>query len=843
MATFHISNDEPSLTSMNPSQRIVALTMTLGVALQAAAHAESLALLPGQIVLHGPQSSQRLLVERQQDGRYVGESAQRADFQSDDTKVAIVKNGVVYPVGDGEATISATVEGKETSATVSVVGAGSADAWSFRHDVLPVLSKAGCNSGACHGALAGKGGFKLSLRGYDPIRDHFSITRHARGRRIEPSDPGRSLVLAKPSGALPHKGGLRFETDSPEYRLLAEWIAGGAAPPSGDDPELSELIVWPPQVQLAHGDQQQFLVQATYSDGRVKDVTGQVKFASADEAVATVDDSGKVTVVGPGEGAITAWYSSKIAIARVTSRFPNPAHEDAYAAFTPQNFIDEIVLTQLKRVGLPPSQAASDAVFLRRAYLDTIGVLPTAAEARRFLADRSSDKRAKLVDALLSRSEYVDYWSYYFSDVLLINGTRLRPGAVKAYYQWIRQHVESNTPWDKTVRELLTATGGSHEEGATNFYALHQSPEDMAENACQAFLSLSIGCAKCHNHPVEKWTNDQYYALANLFARVHAKGWGGDGRSGDGKRTVFVAARGDLVQPLTGQPQPPTPLDGEPIPLDVMGHRPQHSAHWLTSPDNPYFARAIANRVWANFFSVGIVDPVDDLRRSNPASNEQLLNALADFLAKNDFDLKALMRNILLSSAYSRSSLPLEGNRDEHRFYARYYPRRLKAEVLLDAISQVTRVPTDFNQIAFPGADAQKTDFYPSGTRALELYDSAVKSYFLKTFGRNPREITCDCERSNEPSMVQVLHLSNGDTILQKLQSENSRVSELLGSADPDYRLIEEVYLAALTRYPTDRELQALLQILQDSKGDTRRESVEDLFWSVLTSKEFLFNH
>ena len=422
-----------------------------------------------------------------------------------------------------------------------------------------------------------------------------------------------------------------------------------------------------------------------------------------------------------------------------------------------------------------------------------------------------------------------------------MTGERLRPESVKAYYEWVRRHVADNTPWDEFARLIVTAQGSSHENGATNFYALHQDPETMSENVSQAFLGLSIGCAKCHNHPLEKWTNQQYYAMANLFARVRAKGWGGDPRNGDGLRTLLVVDRGELVQPLTGKPQPPTPLDGTPLSFDAAGDRREHLADWLTDPENPYFARAITNRVWANFLGVGLVEQVDDMRASNPASNEELLATAAQFLVDHHFDLKALMREIMRSETYQRSSQPLPENADEKRFYSRYYPRRMMAEVLLDAISQVTGVPSEFNEIAYPGADRQATDFYPLGTRALQLYDSAVHSYFLQTFGRNERAITCECERSDEPSMVQVLHISNGDTINAKLSADDNNVARFTNTHDRAYTIIEQLYLTALSRYPTDQEMARLLEFFASSAD--KRLVVEDLFWSVLSSREFLFNH
>jgi hypothetical protein len=714
---------------------------------------------------------------------------------------------------------------------------------SFRNDVQPVLSKVGCNSGACHGALAGKGGFKLSLRGYDAMADYLAITRNARGRRIEPTDPGRSLFLLKPTMAVPHKGGLRLDVDSPGYRILAEWIAEGAAPPTDDDPLVESLEAIPSEVTMRPGDKQRIVVRAKYSDGQVRDVTEWSKFAATNEAVASVDEDGQITVMGHGGGAVTVWYASKIVNVRITSPYPAEIPATVYAEAQRNNFIDELVLKQLALLHLPPAPPADDATFVRRAFLDTIGKLPTSDEVRAFLADRSADKRERLINALLAREEFVDYWAYQWSDLLLVNGTRLRPDAVKAFYTWIRQRVQQNVPWDEFAREIVLARGSSLENGATNFYALHQDAETMTENVSQAFLGLSIGCAKCHNHPLEKWTNDQYYAMANLFARVRAKGWGGDSRSGDGARTLYVARRGDLVQPSTGVPQPPAPLDAEPLAADSLGDRREYLADWLVSPENPYFTRAITNRVWANFFGVGLVEPVDDLRLSNPASNEELLAAAAQYLVDHDYDLKALMRVILQSSAYQWSSLPAENCGDDTRNFAHYYPRRLMAEVALDAISQVTATPTEFTQIEYPGADFQKTEHYTKGTRAIELYDSAVVSQFLRTFGRHQRVITCQCERSNEPSLVQALHISNGETISNKLAAKDGTLEALMTSGLPDYRIIEELYLSALSRYPSDRELGQFLDVVEETPESDRRAVLEDVFWAVLSSREFLFNH
>jgi hypothetical protein len=831
-----------------PRQLAIAVWLvvcTSGVGLEGAESKGGIAILPPQLQLHGSQAVQRLVVERVAGGRFVGlveGDEGTVTWSSSDPDVVSIADGVVRPLGNGTATLTASCGDEAATARVEVAGMEEPQVWEFRRHVLPVLSKVGCNSGACHGALAGKGGFKLSLRGYNPAGDYFAITREARGRRVELSDPGRSLFLAKPSAALPHKGGLRLDSRSRNYQVLAGWIAGGAPAPAPSDPRLESIRVLPDHATLQVGQRQPLVVQAQYSDGRLDDVTHWARFSSTSEAVAKVDDDGVVTIVGPGEGAIVTWFSSQIVLARMTVPYANELHPAVFVEAPRRNFIDQLSLEKLASLRLAPSPRGGDAEFLRRVYLDTIGTLPTASEVERFLADARADKRDRVIDHLLARPEFTDYWTYKWSDVLLVNSRRLRPQAVNAYYQWIRGHVSRNTPWDVVVREVITATGETVASGATNFYSLHQSPEEMTENVCQAFLSLSIGCAKCHNHPLEKWTNDQYYAMASHFARVRAKGWGGDPRSGDGLRTLFLAGAGELIQPLTGQPQPPTPLDGDPLPLDAQGDRRVHLAQWLTAPSNPYFSRAIANRIWANFFGVGLVEPVDDLRLSNPASNDQLLAALADYLVSQGFDLKSLMRIIVQSETYQRTSEPLPTNQDDRRFYSRYYPRRLPAEVLLDAIAQVSEVPTKFTQIGYDGNDFSDTTEYPLGTRAIQLRDSAVVSNFLKTFGRNERDITCECERSSTPSMVQVLHINNGVTINDRLAARESCVARAIPRTDVA-AVINDAYLRTLSRTPTESERTALLELISADDQSARGELLEDLYWSILSSREFLFNH
>ncbi len=803
---------------------------------------ETLVLLPREAVLHGLDAQQQFLALQLNGEDITGEPG-GIEWTSSNPDIVAIEEGLAVARSNGEAVVTARSDIGTAAALVKVAGAEEPLPVDFRRHVLPVISKAGCNAGACHGALAGKGGFRLSLRAYDPEADYHAITREARGRRIEPADPGRSLLLAKPTTAVRHKGGKRLQPGSLDYDLLADWISAGSPPPLPGDPQLTRLEILPDRSVLRPGQSISQVVRAYYSDGREEDVTRWTMFSSAEETVAQVDESGRVAVSGPGEGAVIAWFSSRIVISRITAAYPNDIPESIYTEAPRNNFLDDLILSQLRSLRLPPSPTCDDGEFLRRAYLDTIGTLPSAEEVRAFLADPEPDRRDRLVDRLLAREEFVDYWAYKWSDVLLVNGHLLRPEAVRAYYGWIRERVRKNTPWDEFVREILTAKGDSFENGATNFYAVHQDPESLAENVSQAFLSLSINCAKCHNHPLEKWSNDQYYAFANLFARVRTKGWGGEPRSGDGRLTVSVGSRGDLLQPRTGRPQPPTPLDGEPLSLHGEEDRRVALAAWLTAPENPYFSRAIANRVWANFFGTGLVEPVDDLRVSNPPSNPALLDAVSDYLITEDYDLRALMRLILKSAAYQRASLPLPGNREDRRHYSRYYPRRLMAEVLLDAVAQATGLPGEFTTIDFPGGDQQSTDFYPKGTRALELFDSAVESRFLTTFGRNERAITCECERSNEPSMVQVLHLSNGETIDRRLTSEKGLLTAWIAEGWPDSRILEEMYLRTVSRFPAPEERELLLAEMAQGGDGERRAVLEDIFWALLTSREFLFTH
>jgi hypothetical protein len=802
-----------------------------------------LRVVPRDVALSGPHASQRLLVLDEQGGTVVGDRTARARFSSSNPAVAAVdKGGVVRAAGDGEAVVNAELNGQRATAKVKVRGTKAPFAWSFRNHVIPVLTRLGCNSGACHGALAGKGGQKLSLRGYAPIADYFVLTRQAGGRRVNRLEPALSLMLRKPTMTVSHGGGLRLEVGSPEYNLLADWIASGCPGPRPDDPTIRRLEVLPAEAVLHPKDKLQVIVRAWYSDGHSADVTRWAKFSSTEDLVAAVDENGRVKVAGYGEAAVTVWYSNLVALCRVRSPLANRIDPKVFAEAPRHNFIDNLVLKKLEALHFPPSPPCDDSTFIRRAYLDAAGILPTPEEVRAFLADRRPDKRARLIDSLLRRPEFVDYWAYKWSDVLLVSSRRLPQPAVWAFYQFIRQSVADNKPWDRFAREILTAQGSSLENGAANYFAMHKDVAELTETTAVTFLGMSVTCCRCHNHPLEKWTQDQYWELANLFSRVAL-------RNGDRPGEVLVRSQpdGDVLHLRRGVAMPPTPLDGKPLPLDSPVDRRKYFADWLTAKDNPYFAHALVNRVWHNFLGRGLVEPEDDLRQTNPPSNGELFDALAKAFVDHGYDVKHLIRTIMNSAAYQRSSVPLAGNKSDDRFYSHYLVRRLPAEVVLDAYSQVTGVPTLFKQVALGSTGGVAgTDAYPPGTRALQLPDALVVSPFLESFGRPDRSQPCSCERTEESSVTQALHLNNGKTLNEKLRSKSSRVGRWLKEKVSDEEVVRRVFLLALSRGPTPAERTRLLGLMAEAArdGDTaRREVLEDLFWSVLTGREFLFNH
>lgn len=799
--------------------------------------AAEISLLPGDIRLSGTRARQRVIVMEMRDGKNVRQV--EAKLSVADPKIARLEGDIVHPVADGETAVTATFETDKKTVKVRVEGSGKEEAPSFRNHVIPVLTRLGCNSGACHGALAGKGGFKLSLRGYAPEDDHFVLTRQALSRRVNTREPSKSLMLQKPTLAQPHGGGLKLEIESPEFALLADWIAHGAPGPSAKDKPIERIEVFPPNATLKPKAQLQIVVRAWYPDGHCEDVTRLAKFGSTEDLVASVDDFGKVNVAGYGEAAIHVWFSNKVALVRVTSPHTTTVDPKVFATSPRHNFIDELVLKKLQALNIPPSVQANDHEFIRRVYLDAAGILPTPEEIDAFLADKSPDKRAKLIDRLVERTEFIDYWAYKWSDLLLISSRKLPTPAMRSFYQYVRQSVSDNKPWDQFAREILTAKGSNLHVGPANYYFLHKEITDLTETTGLTFLGMSLTCCRCHNHPLEKWTQDQYWSLANLFSQVAIKN--GDKAS---EITVQDLPGKDVLHPRRGVPMPPTPLDAKPLADKSMSRR-EYFAAWLTSPENPYFARSVVNRVWRNFMGRGLVEAEDDFRQTNPPSNEELLAAVTADFVKHGYDVKRLARTIMTSAAYQRSSVPLAENKMDDRFYSYYLIRRLPAEVVLDAYSQITKVPTSFNEVTVGSSGGTaKTGDYPLGMRALQLPDTQLVSLFLDAFGRPERGQTCSCERQSESSVTQALHLNNGKTLNDKLRDKKSRVEEWLSEKIGDQEAIRRVYKLALSRAPTAEEEAKLSKLMKEASADiSRREVLEDLFWAVLTGKEFLFNH
>jgi hypothetical protein len=792
-----------------------------------------LTLYPESVTLNSRESRQQLLAQAAVDGK--GEDWTRTAVWTSSNPVVVEVDaaGMLTPKGDGDAVITAKQGEVTATLKVKVNGYTKPFAWAFREHVVPVLSKRGCNQGSCHGALAGKNGFKLTLRGYDPEVDYDVLTRQSQGRRVVLADAEKSLVLQKASFGIPHGGGQLLKKTSLEYRVIREWIESGAPAPTANDVEVVDLEVFPKSAILKNGSEQQLVVRAKYSDGRMEDVTRWAKYSSNDEGVAQVDDgTGRVKMLGNGEAAITVWYSSKVLYTRLAVPFPNEVPAEKYSKITRRNYIDDLVVAKLRGLNIEPSPIAGDEMFVRRAFLDAAGVLPTAEEVENFLADKSPNKREKLIDYILAKEEFTDYWAYKWSDLMLVSSRKLGPVGMQSFYNWIRESVKQNKSWDKFANEILTSSGSTRENGALNYFVLHKDPIDLTENVTQAFLGQRLTCARCHNHPLEKWTQKQYYQMANLFSRVGLKNG-----NAMGETVVFARTSGDVNHPRLLKPLNPTPLDGEEMSLESGDDRRAHFAKWLTSPKNQFFARNLVNRVFGTIMGRGLTDPIDDVRATNPASNAELFDALvADFT--KDFDVKRLIRTIMNSSTYQLSSEPNGSNQADGKYYSHYILKRLPAEVLLDAMSQVTGVPAAF-------------DGFAAGTRAMQLPDVQVKSEFLNVFGR-PKRVICDAgERSSDPSIAQALHVINGDTLNRKLMSPNSSVSLFLKLGLSDGRMIEQVYLSAFGRFPTEGEKQRAIELLKGSRIDkgtpeamlqSRRQGAEDLMWALLTSKEFLFN-
>jgi hypothetical protein len=733
--------------------------------------------------------------------------------------------------------VSATEPHSEAS------GSATAGEVSFLREVLPILTRAGCNAGACHGNLNGKGGFKLSLKGEDPAADYAALTRDLGGRRTNPHAPEQSLILLKATGMVPHEGGIRFSSQSLEYRLLHRWIARGCPAGDANRVTLRRLQVTPAGEQYIYPPQERFRLQVTaeFSDGSRQDVTHLIASEFTTLGVARLTSAGEVVREGYGTTVLLVRYGNQVQPLRIVfvpARPPVPE-----ATLSSEHEIDRLIFQRLQRLRLPPAPRASDEVFLRRAYLDAIGLLPTVEETRAFLADPDPRKREKLIDQLLARPEFADHWALKWADILRNEEKTLDRKGVGVFQRWLAAQMAIDRPLPEMARELLGATGSTYAHPPTNFWRAIREPLARAESVAQVFLGLRIGCARCHNHPFDRWTMDDYYQFAALFARIDYRILENnrrdrfDGHEFVGEQVVFQKRDGELIHPRTGQPAHPRLL-GSPAPLPMEADRLGAIAQWIADPDNPFFAAAQVNRVWKHLMGRGLVEPNDDMSLNNPPSHPEVLAWLVEDFRRQGGRLKPLVRRIMTSRTYQASSQPAEGDSaygaEAESYHAQAIIRPLTAEELLDACSQVCAVP-----VTFQG--------YPAGLRAQQLPALPLPARrsadrpaerFLKTFGKPDRLLTCECERHTDPHLLQAFQLLSGDLIHQMLTEPNNRLGLLLQSGRKDQEILTELYLAALCRYPTAEEQHRLLRYV--GQAPDRRAAWEDVLWAILNSKEFL---
>lgn len=773
---------------------------------------------PAEIVLHATSRQQQLLITaKRADGKLVDVTRQAELSLKDDAIARIVGTALVLQ-RDGVTELTVSAGGLSLQTPIRVQGSNHYPPVHFALDVVPVLSKLGCNSGGCHGRASGQNGFKLSVFGYDPVADYDSIVKQARGRRVFPSSPARSLILSKPSGGVPHGGGVRLAKDSLDYQLLAQWIDQGM--PVGDEQaaRLVGLRVSPLERELAAGGEQQILATAVYSDGRLRDVTSAAIYSGNAPHVADVDPHGLIRCgQAPGEAAITVNYMGQVAAVQIQS--PRAGGPDPYPELPVQNEVDLLVWAKLRKMGLVPSGLADDATFLRRSTIDCLGTLPTPGEVRAFLADGSADKRAKWIDRLLNRDEYADYWTLKWADILLVDREKLGDRGAFELHRWLRNQFAANRPYDAWVRELITAAGDSGKSGPVNFYRAADTPDALARTISQAFLGVRVECAQCHHHPFEKWSQEDYYSLASFFNGLERKPLAKD------RVLVFHAGYREMPIPDSNLKVAARGLDAPVSPRLTTADPRVVLAEWMTTADNPWFARLAVNRLWKHFLGRGLVEAEDDLRSTNPPTNPPLLDFLARRLVESKFDLKSVMRLIMNSRAYQLSSEPDAANRDDEQNFSSYYVKRLPAEPLLDAISAVTEIPEPF-----PGR--------PLGTRAIALWDNRLPSYFLEIFGRPERTSPCECARSSDPTMAQTLHLMNAPEVESRIGHPAGRVARLIESGASEDQIVEELCLAAIGRYATPRHKATARKLFASSPP---REAAEDFLWTLLNSYDFLF--
>jgi hypothetical protein len=779
---------------------------------------------PAEVRLIHPQRPQSVIVSSRTADGYDVDLTGQAVFRSTDEKVAKVDSlGWVHPVGNGEAVLEVQAAGKTVRANVRVSVPEEKVPVSFRQDVMPVLSKGSCNMGACHGYSLGKNGFKISLRGADPDADYPALTEEFLERRINRSNPPASLLLLKPLGDLPHEGGVRLDHGTPMHRTLLDWIVQGAKNDAPSLPKLEFISVFPRKVTARPIAQQQFQVTAHYSDKTQRDVSREAIFTVNTERVAKVDESGLVSATDLGETAIIARYENLFAVADFVVLPPDrgfratPVPED--------NIVDTHVVRKLNTLRITPSELADDAHFLRRVSIDLIGLQPKPEEVEAFLADTSSDKRARIVESLLGRNEFVDWWSLRWGDLLQNSRNTASDPAVYAFREWIRAAVASNKPLDAFAREILTARGSYLDNPAAAYFTVSKDTDDTMQRLTQVFCGVRMLCARCHPHPFENWTQGDYYGVHSFFNQVGVKPDPRMPGVTNAKTVVLNVQQAFSTNPRTAKPQPPRYLGGEEPKVEPMTDRRSGYAEWLTAPANPHFARSLVNRFWSYFFHRGIIDPVDDLRSTSPPINEPLLDALTRDFVGHGFDARHLMRGIVLSRTYQRSAVPNETNGHDDLNFSRAIPRRIPAEALLDSLVQATAVKESFAGV-------------PATFTAAQLPDGNVPNNFLSLFGKAPRSEACECERDLGSNMLQALHFINGKSILSRVTNPAGRPALLVKQKLSEDLLLDQLYLWSLARKPSREEVEKGRSFLA-SYGDKRSEAVEDLMWGLLNSRNF----
>jgi len=746
-----------------------------------------------------------------------------AKYTFADPKFAKLDKGTLLPLADGETTLKIEFGGRTLSVPVKVKDAAKERPVRFSMDVMPVFTKGGCNAGSCHGSTRGKDKFRLSLFGFDPQRDYFCLTREEFGRRINIARPDDALIIEKAVGRVTHTGGKLFEEKSWMYDTLVEWLAAGAPNDPANTPKVVDLEIYPKQAVLEGPDTlQQLTVRAKYSDGTDRDVTRETVFISNNGIAAKADPNGLITSGKPGEAFIMARFDQITTGTQIISipKLADYKFPDEPAA----NYIDTLVYNKHKKIRITPSGLCDDNTFIRRVYLDVIGQLPEAAAVEKFVADKSSDKRAKLVEELLGRPEFVKMWVMKWAELLQIrtNNNQFQYKNAILYFEWLRSQFEKNRPMNEIVQELLGARGGTFSNPAGNYYQIQRDALKLMENTAQIFMGMRIQCAQCHNHPFDRWTMDDYYSFANFFSQIGRKG-SEDNR----EQIIYNRGSGGVRHPVGNRDMPPKFLGGE-APDTAGKDRREVLAKWLASDENPFFAKNMANIVWGHFMGVGIVEPVDDVRISNPPSNPELLDELGQRFAKSGYDFKQLVRDICNSRTYQRTVQSNDSNKEDTLNFAKASIRRVRAEVLLDIISQVTDTQNKFRGL-------------PNGASAVEIVDGRTSTFFLTTFGRATRDTVCSCEVALEPNLSQALHLLNGSTVNAKC-TQGGVVTKALAAKKTPSQVIDDLYMRCLARKPSAAEKAKLMAFVgEEGRSDT--DVLNDLFWAILNSKEFIFNH